>query len=354
MLFALLSSSDTLAQKEIAQVDTLEKQSYLLAFPVAFRFPETRWGGGAAGLWNFYFNPKDSLSPPSQIQMGAAYTQNQQVLSSLPFHLFWGERKHVAYGEFSYYRYAYNYFGQGDAIQSKAQNYDADFFRIRLNYLRAIKNRWYLGLRMWLEDFEIEANEPGLLGQNTILGEEGGRTWGFGVILNKDERDQVFYPKKGHFIELVSHPDFTPLSDFDFWRNRADVRWYHPLTPKIVWANQAFVDHISGNAPFFAMAILGGENRMRGMFEGRYRDNVALLFQSELRAEVYQRFGAVAFVSLGNTGHDFNDLNIQTSALAGGLGLRFNLDREKHLNLRLDFAISKDHRDYYFTIGEAF
>lgn len=354
MLLALFSSTTLKAQEEVSKTDSLEKKSYLLAFPVAFRFPETRWGAGVASLLNFYFDMEDSLSPPSQIQLGAAYTQNKQVLSSLPFHLFWGQRKNVAYGELSYYRYSYNYFGQGDFIQSQAQNYDANFTRIRLNYLREIKHRWYLGLRMWLEDFEIEANEPGLLGQNMILGEQGGRTWGFGLILNQDRRDQVFYPKKGHFIELVSHPDFKPLSEFNFWRNRADLRLYKHLAPKLVWANQVFIDYISGDAPFFAMAILGGQNRMRGMFEGRYRDNTAVLFQSEIRAEVYKRFGAVAFLSIGNTGENFKDLGINSSSIAGGAGLRFVLDREKHLNLRLDFAVSEDHQDYYFTIGEAF
>ena len=335
-------------------VDSLEQKNYLFAFPVLFRLPETRWGGGFASLFNFHINKKDKISPASQVQFGAAYTQNNQILLYLPFSLFWKERQHVAYGEVGYYRYSYNFFGAGDFGTNQAQNYDANFFRLRLNYLRELKNRWYIGGRIWYEDYEISSNEPGLIGEQIIRGDEGGRVLGFGLILNQDKRDNVFFPRKGHFIELVSHPDFTPISDFNFWRNRADFRLYSSLSKKVVWANQFFVDLVSGSPPFFSMAMLGGQRRMRGMFEGRYRDRNALLFQSELRADIYKRFGAVAFISAGNVAFQSSEFAVNKTVLAGGAGLRFVLDKEKHLNLRLDFAASRDHRDFYFTIGEAF
>lgn len=335
-------------------VDSLKQKSYLFAFPVLFRLPETRWGGGFASLFNFHINKKDKISPASQVQFGAAYTQNKQILIYLPFSLFWNERKHVAYGEMGYNRYSYNFFGASDLGTNQAQNYDANFFRLRLNYLREYKNRWYIGGRIWYEDYEISSNEPGLIGEQIIRGDDGGRVLGFGLILNQDKRDNVFFPRKGHYIELVSHPDFTPISDFNFWRNRADFRLYSSLSKKLVWANQFFADLVSGSPPFFSMAMLGGQSRMRGMFEGRYRDRNALLFQSELRADIYKRFGAVAFISAGNVAFQSSEFAINKAVFAGGAGLRCVLDKEKHLNLRLDFAASRDHRDFYFTIGEAF
>jgi len=350
-----MNGQSTLAENQKShEVDSLKQQNYLFAFPVLFRLPETRWGGGFASLFNFHINKKDKISPASQVQFGAAYTQNNQVLLYLPFSLFWNERQNVAYGEIAYYRYSYNFFGAGDFARSQAQNYDANFFRLRLNYLREMQDRWYLGGRIWYEDYEINPNGPGLIGEGVIRGDEGGKVLGFGLILNKDKRDNVFFPRMGHFIELVSHPDFTPISDFNFWRNRADFRLYSSLSKKVVLANQLFVDLVSGSPPFFSMAMLGGQSRMRGMFEGRYRDRNAMLLQSELRADIYKRFGAVAFISAGNVAFQSNEFALNKSVLAGGAGLRFVLDKEKHLNLRLDFAASRDHRDFYFTIGEAF
>jgi hypothetical protein len=45
----------------------------------------------------------------------------------------------------------------------------------------------------------------------------------------------------------------------------------------------------------------------------------------------------------------FKDLKI-----AGGLGLRYLLDRDEHLNVRLDVAYSEEGTFVYFTIQEAF
>lgn len=52
-------------------------------------------------------------------------------------------------------------------------------------------------------------------------------------------------------------------------------------------------------APFNALSLLGGSRRLRGYYEGRYRDQNSALVQAELRVDVFKRLGAVVFGGVG-------------------------------------------------------
>ncbi len=44
----------------------------------------------------------------------------------------------------------------------------------------------------------------------------------------------------------------------------------------------------SGDVPFYQLSLLGGSKRLRGQFEGEFRDNLALQSQLEWRQEVFK------------------------------------------------------------------
>lgn len=340
------------------QQDSLtERKTSFIAFPVAFRLPETGFGGGAASIFNFYINKEDSLAPPSQLQFGFAYTQLDQVLVYLPFRLFWQERTWRAYGEIGYYKYVYPYYGVGNMdVSEEGESYEVDFPRIRLNALRAVSSKWYVGGRMWMDDFKMKRIEQnGILDSTQVTGYQGGVVFGLGVIAERDTRDNVYYPSTGTYTEFVWHPNQKGfISDFTYVRYRADTRLYSRLSNSTVLANQAFLDVVAGNPPFYAMAILGGPKRMRGIIEGRFRDQSALLLQTEIRQIVYNRWGLTAFGSYGQIANNIFDMQVFQGRFAGGAGVRFMMDREKKINLRLDVAWGEASPNIYFTVGEAF
>jgi hypothetical protein len=329
-----------------AQDTTLTRKTTYLAFPVAFRLPETGFGAGVAALSNFYIDKSDSISPPSQIQFGFAYTQNKQVLAYMPFQLFWQEKEWRAYGEIGFYKYSYPFYGVGTTdITDTSEIYKVDFPRLRLNALRSVAPNWYAGLRLWTDDFKMK----------DISGSRGGVVFGFGAIAERDTRNNVYYPTKGSYTEFVWHPNQKALlSDFTYVRYRVDYHVYFKLAKNTVLANQVFLDMVSGDPPFYAMAILGGSKRMRGIIEGRFRDRNALLLQTELRQLVYKRWGATAFLNYGQIAPSLDQLEVFNGRFAGGGGLRFMLDREKRINLRLDAAWGDSSPNFYFTVGEAF
>ncbi len=108
----------------------------LIGFPVGGYTPETRWGVGLAGSYHFQISKNDTISPVSQIQIGAVVTQNKQQVYSLPYSIFWKERAHQVYGELTYSNYLYYFFGTQSQPQEKKERYDSQFLRFRFNYLK--------------------------------------------------------------------------------------------------------------------------------------------------------------------------------------------------------------------------
>lgn len=351
--FILCASFGVSGQSDSTAVasDSL-RQSSFFGFPVVYWTPETRLGFGGAAVYNFYIDKSDSISPPSQLQFGAAYTLENQLLLYLPFQCFWDERKWYSYGEIGYYRYNYYYFGTGNNDVEERERYGVDFPRIRLNLLRKVWRNWHVGARVWVEDWEtkdFEVNRRFDSGQ--VPGGIGGLTIDPGAILFNDSRDNVLYPSEGWYMEFTTQ---HASGDFYFSRYRADIRNYQAVGKKHVLALQLFMDWTEGSTPFHMLPMLGGTKRMRGFYEGRFRDKSASMLQTEWRTNVWRKWGVNAFLSAGMVGDGPEKWALNTTRIAGGGGVRFQIDKEKKLNLRFDVGIGEGQAQYYFTIGEAF
>ena len=94
---------------------------------------------------------------------------------------------------------------------------------------------------------------------------------------------------------------------------------------------------------------------MRGYYEGRYLDMNYTALQGELRLHLFWRLGMVVFGSLGKVASDVVHLfSLEYLRAAGGLGLRFLILPERHINFRTDVAFIKSDVALYFGILEAF
>jgi outer membrane translocation and assembly module TamA len=75
--------------------------------------------------------------------------------------------------------------------------------------------------------------------------------------------------------------------------------------------------------------------------------------QAEWRTQVTARWGATAFVGIGQVGPDFGSLEDRLPA--AGVGVRFLVAPEHRVNLSADLAWNKDgETSFYLRIGEAF
>ena len=350
----------------LAPADTIPKRVALIPLPLVYYTPETRLAYGVALTATLRFRRDSAFADarPSQVTFGAAYTQNKQLLVYLPFQVFYAHNTYYINGEVGYYRYNYYYYGLGQQ-EVPRELYGVNFPRLRLNVFRRVlprlpQGKLYAGLRYQAEDYDVTTVEPnGLLASGTVPGGRGSRLTGGGLGVFYDSRDNVFYPAKG----LVA--DFTllyqnrsvehgagPTTRFN--RYAADVSSYHALGKRAILAMNYFASFTAGVAPFNALSLLGGGKRMRGYYEGHFRDQNVALLQSELRLDVYKRLGAVVFGSVGALGSGQPLLRLDEPKAAYGAGLRFALTKRDRLNLRVDYGLARQSSGFYLTVGEAF
>jgi outer membrane protein assembly factor BamA len=328
-----------------------------VGLPLAFYSPDTRWGGGGGALLTFNF-PRDSVGARrSSITLGAVYTQLNQLLLYAPFQLFPNNQRWWIGGELGYYRYVYNFFGIGNDIpEDYIEKYDATFPRFRLNLSRKIAPGLFLGPRWAFDRFvfsRLQAN--GLLASGSITGSRGGRVSGLGLGINYDTRNLLFFPSKGWLIDAAVYAEWPGIgSDFRYQRLSIDVARYLPMGARAVLALNGAVVFSPGNPPFHQMPLIGGTRRMRGYFEGKYRDKHLLLLQAEWRQPIKGRLGAVLFGGLAQVYADASALVWRHTRCNFGTGLRVALDNAQKINLRADYGIGYRSSGFYLTLGEAF
>lgn len=358
LIFLLAIATPAIAQDDGQEEDNKKKRKGgFIVLPLAFYTPETRFGGGLGGVYAFRFKNEADSTLVSQIQAGFAYTQNRQVLSYLPFRLYWNNEDFVSYGEVGYFRYNYFFYGIGnDAPADIEELYDIELPRVQLNMLRRVKGRLYLGGRYWLDAMEVSGfDSSGVLATGNVPGNTGGTYSGLGLVSNYDARDIVFFPRKGIFAEsALMFYGGAIGSDVRYTRFTFDFSQYFETPWEHVFAWNAFTDLTWGNTPFFQMPQLGGTKKMRGYYQGRYRDKKLWLLQAEYRAPLIWRLGVVGFADWGMVADGFGDFAFQHSRYTYGGGLRFLLLKKENLNLRIDYGRGKGTGGFYFTVGEAF
>ncbi len=328
----------------------------LIGFPIGGYTPETRWGIGLAGSYHFQISKKDTISPVSQIQIGAVVTQNKQQVYSLPYSIFWKERAHQVYGELTYSNYLYYFFGTQSQPQEEKERYDSQFLRFRFNYLKKIRPNIYAGARWWLNDFKItDFADDGNLIKGFVPGSNGGTASGPGLIVLLDSRNKIYYTTTGSYLELVFHSqDKLFGSDFKYQRYRFDARQFFPLSNKAVLGIHVFGDFMNGNVPFFEMTGVGGDKRMRGYLEGRFRDKNLALLQLEYRFRLSERWAFAAFGSTALIESTIAEFSVENTKWTGGAGIRYFFDPKKRMTIRIDAAYNGKTVLPYISVGEAF
>ncbi len=215
----------------------------------------------------------------------------------------------------------------------------------------------YLGPRLrlfgsWMQ----ERAAGGALIQGGVAGSDGAGLASPGFRLTWDTRDSSVEPTRGFSADLAGSWSFVTFGGSSYPSVVVDARAYHsPFADrKVVLAGQLYGAWAGGTPPFQELPRLGGDELMRGYYDGRYRDNALVAAQAEIRIPVWWRFGVALFGAAGLVAGDPLSFRFDETKLCGGAGLRFVLDESSGAALRADVALSGDGADFYFNLGEAF
>lgn len=327
-------------------------------YPYAFYTPETQAAIGAGGILLFYTKDKIEALRPSKIGFGAFYTTNKQYKFSVNPSIYFNLNKLVIQMPMSFGSTLDKFWGVGNkTIENGNEDYLREDYNVQLE-VQVPPLLFFSDRSGFLLDFKhteiVDDLDNQILLDESVTGFKGGSLFGVGLNLVWDRRDNLFYPTSGHY-QFMKFITYTAPSDFTYSTFELDVRYYKKIFNKPVLATNLYIKSVSGNAPFYELPALGGHQRMRGYFQGRYRDRNYMSLQTEYRQFFTNRFGFVAFAGFGDVSEEITGLNLNDLKYSFGGGLRYLFNKKENVNLRMDIGIGKDgNTGIYFGIEEAF
>ena len=334
--------------------DEHHRRLQFIPLPVVFYTPETHIAYGALGVVLFR---TDSTARTSNVDFAIIHTQNAQTVVEPTYTIFTKQEKYLIRGMFLYTKYPELYYGIGHAT-TNAQEELISYRSLRAynRFLRQVKPGWFVGIQQqYFKTFDITRSSDRPLPAQTLIGELGSVVNGVGIASVVDTRDNIYSPVRGWYAD-VSFMEYDRAlgSEFNFTNYLIDIRHYRALSSNTVLAGQFYLNLNIGQVPFKQAATLGGSSLLRGYYNGRYRDNDAVVIQAELRQRLFWRIGGVLFAGVGDVAHKPKEFTVGDLKPTGGLGVRYLISQKEHLNVRFDVAIGNHTHGFYINISEAF
>jgi hypothetical protein len=307
----------------------------------------------------FSISKNDKVSPPSTIGAAGLYTNDGSRGFALGGELYFKENTYKATFGYAHGNLDYNIYGPGilSGAQAKLpleQTGEAFF----AEFLRRLWWDFFLGPRFFDGSSEITLNTSSI-GTTPIPPDLGFHTTlrSLGFRLQRDTRPNHYYPTAGTLTDFTADFFGQPLgSKYTYQSYKLTFNKYHSLRKNQVLAFGSYFCGTAGQPPFYGNCIYGTQAQLRGYTAGRYFDRYMMASQLEYRLALPFRLGLVAFGGLGGVIPGNEQFLIRNSFFlpsAGG-GLRFELSKKYHLNLRADIGYGKDGHTFGLGVGEAF
>ena len=227
------------------------------------------------------------------------------------------------------------------------------------NFLFRVAPTLYVGPQldiMLSHAYDFENSSDTLLVGKRGLQNKDVNTFGGGLNIQYDSRDFTLNASRGHFFKIEQM--FYPKLLNKYYFNCTDITYSTYVRPykSAILAfevnGQYNYSSQGGEVPWTYLAKSGEGNRLRGYYEGRYRDNGIIQAQIELRQHIWKRWGCALWVGGGNVFNNFQSINMERFLPSYGIGARWEMKRR--VNIRFDFGFTRNKPGFCFNIGEAF
>lgn len=325
------------------------------ALPTLFWLPETKLGAAAAAGLHFHL---PGATEASNAFLVTGLAMEGQATVDLASDL-WLASGTLVSGRLRAAYYPEAFYGVGpETTTSQREDVTRRFLEGTFGAeipVPGLAGRLSAGPRLQGRAEEIrDATPGGLVATHAVAGASGVDALGLGGSVTWDARDAKLWTTRGTFAQAsyLYYPAAIGRNA-GFGRAAAEGRAFFPLPRASVLGFAARLEVSHGETPFSILAKIGSTRFLRGIREGRYRDNVAWAGQAELRVPLAGRFSGATFVAVGDVAHDLGSLGLRTLKVAGGAGLRYRLTREG-ATLRADLAMADAGPEAYVLLLEAF
>ncbi len=318
-------------------------------------------GTGITPILGYIFplNKNDKVSPPSTIGGAGLITNNGSRGFVVGGQFFFKENTYEVTSGYVHGNVNYNIYADEIApgVKLPLEQTGEAFFG---EFLRRLFWKFFAGPRFISGNsfITVRPNDdvnfpiPPEVGLHTTLRSIGAK-------LTRDTRPNHFYPLSGTQFTFTADffsQDLGSKYSFQSYRTQFDKYW--SLSKNQVLAYDAYFCGTAGNPPFYGNCIYGTSNELRGYTAGHYFTRYSMATQAEYRLVLPWRFGLVVFGGLGGVIPGGNQVAQQGENShflpSGGGGLRFELSKKYHVNLRADIAQGLYGHTFGLGVGEAF
>lgn len=243
-------------------------------------------------------------------------------------------------------------YGNGD-LDANEGNYHQVKVHFLSDYVFRVAKNFYIGPEVninYSHNYHFDNPDPSRIQYQ----ERDIMSSGAGVLVQYDSRDFNLNAYRGNYVKLEQL--FFPKVFNTYYFNRTELTYdaYRPVWKKCILALDLHTQlNYGGNVPWTMLAFVGeGNSRMRGYYEGRYRDRNIVEGQLELRQRLKWRLGVVAFVGCANVFNDFDEINLRHTLPNYGMGLRWEF--KPRVNFRFDVGMTKNGPGFCVNMNEAF
>lgn len=313
-------------------------------------------GLGVVATGTYSMNRADTLLPRSNVALYGDVTTKGFLMTGIKgSNIFPGERYRLDYRLYVY-TFPTSYWGIGYDNGNRDEN-KADYQRIRFDamarfmfrlapkmYLGPIANFQYVhAVGISAEDAPRFEGCPRLLKATTA-----------GLSYTYDSRDFMLNASRGWFVQLDQ--TFTPRflgNKYCFSSTELTTSTYGRVWKGGILAGELHARFNYDGVPSWCqLNDVGSTSRMRGYYEGRYRDRNIMEAQVELRQKIKGRHGFVVWVGAAEIFPDWKGLRSDHILPNAGLGYRWEF--MKRVNVRIDYGFTKNGGGFMFNINEAF
>ena len=262
------------------------------------------------------------------------------------------------FGQLSFMSMPTDFWGLGyyAAVHNPKTSYTANKYQIELKYLHRLFKNTYAGAKINFDHIDgkrIKAPEY-LNGQKSSY-----TATGLSLLVEYDSRDFIPNPSRGLYLSVseMIRPRGLGNVGSTTWTTKVTADYYHKLWKGAILAVDLYGEFNSATTPWVFYAQMGGTQRMRGYYEGRFSDLNVIMAQVELRQRVWRRIGMTVWGGAGNVFQSFQEFEWGQTMPNYGVGLRWEF--KNRVNVRFDFGMGrKVHgklmNGFLMSINEAF
>lgn len=251
---------------------------------------------------------------------------------------------------FPSYLWGFSY-PESDNDDNKSK-YSRTKFEVMARFLMPLNRYSYLGpiaRYQYVHAYKLKDHAPELLGGRPLTVSDVS----VGVSYTFDSRDFMLNASRGWFVQvdLTANPTFLG-NNHTYWSGELQVATYRRAWRGAILAGELHTRQSVGSVPWPMLSDVGSSNRMRGYYEGRYRDKNVVDAQVELRQHIWHRNGMVVWLGAAEVFPDYGSLRFRRILPNAGVGYRWQF--KKGVNVRLDYGFSRNGTGFIFNINEAF